>query len=102
MPNRAGAAVSKQLRIGLVGTGWMGKVHSMSFKTARLAFGPEPVEPVLELIASSERGRAERVARAWGYRRATDDWRRIVEDPDVDVVDVCTANDSHFQIAMAA
>lgn len=94
--------MSKQLRIGLVGTGWMGKVHSMSFKTARLAFGPEPVEPVLELIASSERGRAERVARDWGYRRATDDWRRIVEDPDVDVVDVCTANDSHFQIAMAA
>jgi predicted dehydrogenase len=94
--------VSRPLRIGLVGTGWMGKVHSMSFKTARLAFGAEPAEPILEIVASSDRSRAERVARDWGYQRATDDWRRIVEDAHIDVVDVCTANDSHFAIAMAA
>ena len=94
--------MSRPVRIGLIGTGWMGKVHSMSFKTAHLAFGPDPVEPRLEFVASSDRGRAERVAREWGFRRATDDWRRVVEDPNVDVVDVCTANDSHFQIAMAA
>jgi predicted dehydrogenase len=80
----------------------MGKVHSMSFRTAQLAFGPEPLEPSLEIVASSTRVRAEAVARAWGYRRATDDWRRVVEDAEVDVVDVCTANDSHFEIAMAA
>jgi predicted dehydrogenase len=96
------AWVSGRLRVGLVGTGWMGKVHSMSFRTAQLAFGPEPLEPSLEIVASSTWARAERVAREWGYRRATDDWRRVVEDPEVDVVDVCTANDSHFDIAMAA
>jgi predicted dehydrogenase len=94
--------VNGRLRVGLVGTGWMGKVHSMSFRTAHLAFGPEPLEPSLEIVASSDRVRAERVAREWGYRRATDDWRRVVEDAQVDVVDVCTANDSHFEIAMAA
>ena len=94
--------MSGPLRVGLVGTGWMGKVHSMSFRTAQLAFGPEPLEPSLEFVASSDRARAESVAREWGYRRATDDWRRVVEDPEVDVVDVCTANDSHFKIAMAA
>ena len=80
----------------------MGKVHSMSFRTAQLAFGPEPLEPSLEIVASSDRARAKSVAREWGYRRATDDWRRVVEDPEVDVVDVCTANNSHFEIAMAA
>jgi predicted dehydrogenase len=74
----------------------------MSFRTAQLAFGLEPLEPSLEIVASSNWARAERVAREWGYRRATDDWRRVVEDPEVDVVDVCTANDSHFDIAMAA
>jgi predicted dehydrogenase len=94
--------VVRQLRIGLVGTGWMGKVHSMSFRTAQVAFGLEPAEPILETIASSNLARAEHLAREWGYRRATDDWRRIVEDPMIDVVDVCTANDTHFEIAMAA
>jgi predicted dehydrogenase len=101
LKQRSGS-VSGRLRVGLVGTGWMGKVHSMSFRTAQLAFGPEPLEPSLEIVASSNRARAERVAREWGYRRATDDWRRLIEDPEVDVVDVCTANDSHFDIAMAA
>lgn len=99
---RRSAWVSGRLRVGLVGTGWMGKVHSMSFRTAQLAFGREQLEPSLEIVASSDRARAERVARQWGYRRATDNWRRVVEDPEVDVVDVCTANNSHFEIAMAA
>ena len=34
-----------ELRIGLVGAGWMGKVHSMSYRTAQSAFGPEPAVP---------------------------------------------------------
>ena len=94
--------MSGRVRVGLVGTGWMGKVHSMSFRTSQLAFGSEPLEPSLEIVASSDRARAEFVAREWGYRRAAGDWRSVVEDSEVDVVDICTANDSHFEIAMAA
>ena len=73
--------MSRRLRIGLVGTGWMGKVHSMSFRTAQLAFGPEPLDPLLEIVASSDGARAELVAREWGYRRATDDWLRPATAP---------------------
>ena len=44
---------------------------------------PKPLEPPPEIVASSDRARAEHVAGEWGYRRSTDDWRRVVEDPNV-------------------
>src|SRR6476659_4286288 len=92
----------RQVRIGLVGAGWMGKVHSMSYRTARSAFGPEPAEPVLAAIADVNIELAERAAREYGYERAVADWRAIVDDPTIDIVDICTPNDMHFDVAMAA
>jgi predicted dehydrogenase len=92
----------RELRIGLVGAGWMGKVHSMSYRTARSGFGPEPAVPVLATIADVRPEIAERAARDFGYERAATDWRQIVDDPSIDIVDICTPNDLHFDIAMAA
>jgi len=93
---------TRELRIGIVGAGWMGKVHAMSYRTARSAFGPEPAEPVLAAIADLNLEMAERAARECGVERAVADWREIVEDPGIDIVDICTPNDLHFDVAMAA
>jgi predicted dehydrogenase len=92
----------KELRIGLVGAGWMGKVHSMAFRTARQAFGPDPAIPVLHSVADVNVELAQRAARDFGYIRAVSDWHQVVEDPAVDIVDICTPNDMHFDVAMAA
>ena len=92
----------RELRIGLVGAGWMGKVHSMSYRTAQSAFGPEPAVPVLAAIADINPQIAERAARDFGYERAAKDWREIIDDPTIDIVDICTPNDMHFEVAMAA
>lgn len=92
----------RELRIGLIGAGWMGKVHSMSYRTAQSAFGPEPAVPVLAAIADVNQEIAGRAARDFGYERAAKDWREIVDDPTIDIVDICTPNDMHFEVAMAA
>lgn len=92
----------RKLRIGLVGAGWMGKVHSMSYRTARNAFGPDPAEPVLAAIADATPEIAVRAAREFGYERAARDWREIVEDPSIDIVNICTPNDMHVDVALAA
>lgn len=91
-----------ELRIGLVGAGWMGKVHSMSYRTAQSAYGPEPAVPVLDAVMDTNKELAERARRDYGYERVVDDWRAIVEDPAIDVVDICTPNDMHHDVAMAA
>jgi len=92
----------RELRIGLVGAGWMGKVHSAAYRAARQAFGPEPAVPVLDAVADASPALAERAAAEYGYARAVPDWREVVADPGIDIVDVCTPNDAHFEVAMAA
>ena len=91
-----------ELKVGLIGAGWMGKAHSMSYRTARLAFGGKPVAPVLEVVADATEEIAARAAADLGFRRHARDWREVVEDPSIDIVDITTPNDLHFDIAMAA
>ena len=92
----------RDVRIGLIGAGWMGKVHSMSYRMAATAFGPEPARPVLDVIADVDTGLAERAAREYGYHRSAADWRQVIDNPEIDLIDICTPNDMHFDIAMAA
>ena len=91
-----------ELKVGLVGAGWMGKAHAMSYRTARLAFGGKPVAAVLDVVADANEEIAAAAAAEMGFRRHARDWREVVEDPSIDIVDITTPNDLHFDIAMAA
>ena len=92
----------RELRIGLVGAGWMGKVHAMSYRTAQSAFGPEPAVPVLASIADLRLDIAERAAREYGFEKAVPDWHALLDDPSIDIIDICTPNDLHVDVALAA
>ncbi len=91
-----------ELKVGLIGAGWMGKAHAMSYRSARLAFGGEPVAAALEVVADANEAIAARAAASLGFRRHARDWREVVEDPGVDIVDITTPNDLHYEVAMAA
>ena len=90
------------LKVGLIGAGWMGKAHAMSYRTARLAFDGKPAAAVLEVVADANEEIAARAAAEMGFRRHARDWREVVDDPSIDIVDITTPNDLHFDIAMAA
>ena len=92
----------RTLQIGIVGGGWMGKVHAMSYRTARSAFGPEPAIPLVTVMADQSKELAEAAARECGVDRAVADWHSVVDDAEIDIVDICTPNDMHFDVAMAA
>ncbi|NNG04589.1 MAG: Gfo/Idh/MocA family oxidoreductase [Inquilinus sp.] len=91
-----------QVRIGVVGAGWMAKAHSTAFRNVPMLFGNEPAVPVLETIADIDPARAKAAAETLGFNRWTEDWRQLVADPAVDVVDIVTPNDAHAEIAIAA
>ena len=91
-----------ELKVGLIGAGWMGKAHAMSYRTQRLAYDGKPAAAVLETVADANEEIAARAAAEMGFRRHARDWREIVEDPTIDIVDITTPNDLHFDIAMAA
>ena len=94
--------VVKDIHIGLIGTGGMGKAHATAFKNVPLVFGNEPGRPVLEIVADIAAEALEKWAGEFGFARWTTNWHEIVEDPRVDVVDITTPNHLHAEMSIAA
>ena len=90
-----------QVRIGLIGAGFMGRCHAIAFRSVGGIFDLA-VEPVAEMLADVDQATAEANAAAFGYRRATGDWRALCQDPDIDIVAVTAPNALHEPIALAA
>jgi predicted dehydrogenase len=89
------------MRLGLIGSGFMGKAHVFGFATAARVFDlPEPIE--FEMIADATPEQAEAARRAFGFNRATADWRALVADQAIDLVDITAPNALHAEIALAA
>ena len=93
--------MTKKLNIGLVGYGFMGRTHSNAFRQAPRFFDL-PYEPVLKAICARNPERAQKFAATWGYESVDNDWRRLVERKDVDLIDIASPNDTHAEIAVAA
>ena len=92
----------KTVRIGLIGTGGMGKAHATAYQNVPLVFGDEPARPRLEIVADVDAEAVAKWASEFGFARWTTDWREVVADPDVDVVDITTPNYLHAEMAIAA
>jgi predicted dehydrogenase len=93
--------MSKPLNIGIVGYGFMGRAHSNAFRQVSQFFDVE-YHPVLKAVAARSKDAAEEFARRWEWQRVETDWRKLIEAPDIDAIDVCSPNNTHCEIALAA
>lgn len=93
--------MTRELRVGLIGTGFMGRTHTFGYATASKAFDL-PVSIVLDTVADVTDEAARAAARRFGYERSTSNWRDIVEDPRIDIVNVTAPNAFHKEMAIAA
>ncbi|SEP10764.1 Predicted dehydrogenase [Luteibacter sp. UNC138MFCol5.1] len=89
-----------ELRIGLIGAGYMGKAHTLAFQSVAAAFDT-PMRPVCEMIATSTAAGAAEVAARWGWARSTGDWKQLVDDPRVDAVVIATPPRTHLPMVLA-
>ena len=92
----------KDIRVGLIGTGGMGKAHATAFKNVPLVFGSEPGRPILEIVADIDAKALEKLAGEFGFAHWTTNWQEIIQDPRVEVVDITTPNHLHAEMAIAA
>ncbi len=89
------------LGLGLIGTGFMGKCHALAFRAAPAVFEQLP-RLDLAMLADVDRQHAQKAAKAFGFARATDDWRDLAADPSVDIVAITSPNFLHREMAEAA
>ncbi|MEO0497021.1 MAG: Gfo/Idh/MocA family oxidoreductase [Pseudomonadota bacterium] len=92
---------TKQIGIGIIGGGYMGKAHATAFAAVGVAFETK-LKPRLVSVAASSLSSAERYRSAFGYERAAENWQAVVNDPDVGAVVVASPQDTHREIAEAA
>ncbi len=89
------------LGVGLIGTGYMGKCHALAWTSVHAVFGDGPAIRLAHLSEISDALARSRAAE-FGFARASGDWRRLVDDPEVDVVSITTPNQFHAEMAIAA
>src|SRR5438105_10165814 len=87
--------------VGLIGTKFMGRAHSNAWRQARRFFDLA-AEIRMAMVCGRDRAAASRAASKFGWESSTTDWRTVITDPGIDIVDICTPNDLHAEIAIAA
>ncbi len=93
--------MKKPLNIGLVGYGFMGRTHSNAYKRVNDFFDLE-YRPVLKSVCGRDEEKAKAFADNWQYESVETDWQRLIDREDIDAIDICTPNNTHAAIAIAA
>ena len=91
----------KRLGLGLIGSGFMGKTHVFGFATAERVFDL-PYQIAFECIADRNDAVAETARESFGFARATGNWRDLLDDPAIDLIDITAPNAFHKEMALAA
>tara|TARA_R110002167_G_scaffold366433_1_gene596757 strand:+ start:20333 stop:21460 length:1128 start_codon:yes stop_codon:yes gene_type:complete len=90
-----------KIKVGLIGTGFMGKAHAFGFTNASRVFDL-PIDAELDTVADINEAEALRAARAFGFAKATTDWRDIISNPEIGIVSITSPNALHKEMALAA
>jgi predicted dehydrogenase len=92
----------EELRLGIVGAGYMAKTHSLAFRNVGALLWPNIPKIILRRIADVNASAAASGASRWGWEESTTDWREITRASDIDAVVIITPNNSHAEIAVDA
>ncbi len=93
--------MNKRINVGLVGYGFMGRAHSNAYRQVAKFFDLE-YEPVLKAVCARNEKKLKAFADNWGWESCETDWRKMIERDDIDLIDICSPNNTHREIAIAA
>jgi predicted dehydrogenase len=97
----AGRGSARTIGVGVIGFGWMGRVHAQAYARVRHHFPGLELVPELVAVADEMPGRPEEAAAQFGFARALGDWRELLADPRVEAVSVTAPNWLHREIGVA-
>lgn len=91
----------KEIGVGVIGTAFMGKAHSLAYAAAGTAFG-KGLRPRLEMVCDADPEIAKQKQMEMGFARSTSDYMDIINDPSIELISVCVPNSLHAEISIAA
>src|SRR5437867_5677289 len=93
--------MGRALNLGMIGYGFMGRAHSNAYRKVGNFFDL-PYRIHLKAACGRDAGKVKAFADQWGYESTETDWRKLIERKDIDCIDICTPNNTHCEIALAA
>ncbi|NLG52038.1 MAG: Gfo/Idh/MocA family oxidoreductase [Chloroflexi bacterium] len=90
------------LGVGIIGFGFIGKVHAYGYLNIPLFYQPAPVRTRLVGVATSREETARRAAEQAGFEFGTADWRELIARDDIQIINICSPNSQHLEQLMAA
>ena len=94
--------MTKTIGIGVIGMGWMGEVHSRAYREILDRFRDSDIEPRLIVCSDNIEHRAGEAKIRFGFERFTTNWREVIDDPAVEVVNIAAPNGLHLEMVRAA
>jgi len=92
----------REIGVGIVGFGLMGRVHTYGYRTLPFFFDPAPARIRLVAVCDVRRELAEKAKDEFGFEFATSDAEAVISRGDIQVVDICTPNQFHKEGLLAA
>ena len=92
----------KNLGVGMLGYAFMGKAHTNALKKLPYIYYPPPAIPVLRGICGRTENVVKESAKRFGYEYGTTDWRKLIEDSEIDLFDNNGPNNVHAEPCIAA
>lgn len=92
----------RELRVGVIGFGWMGQAHSRSYRAIPTLFPEDEIVPRLVAICDTVPERRDLAKDAFGFEHAHADWQELIDRDDLDIVDITAPNAMHRPLALAA
>ena len=92
----------RTLRVGLIGYKFMGKAHSNAWRQINRFFPELPARVELATLCGRNVKAVEAARETFGWQSAETDWRKVIADPSIDIIDIVTPNDTHCEMAIAA
>ncbi|MDA0193936.1 MAG: Gfo/Idh/MocA family oxidoreductase [Bacteroidetes bacterium] len=91
----------KTMNVGIIGYQFMGKAHSNGWIKAPLFFDLN-IKPELKVACGRNKSAVKAFADKWGWQEVKTDWKKVVENPDVDIIDISLPQHLHYDVAIAA
>lgn len=93
----------KTVRVAILGAGgWMGKAHALGYRNTALLFAGQRGAAEIAMLVDENQPKLQQMAAAIGNPRIESDWRVAVNDPDIDLIDICLPDYLHYEVSKAA
>ena len=90
------------VNICLIGNKFMGRAHSNAFLKVNKFFTKSPKKAVMHTVVGRNADENNAFKDLWGWQNASNDWKKAIAQPEIDLVDVTSPNNAHAEHAIAA